>query len=169
MGLLTWIAIGVIVLVVIGLGVGVFFSGLIRGAEIVAENPAVQNASEEAQEFVQDRIDPDVSGDGVLVITTSKFAYSVGEPVVITVKNNGDETLVFPDSALGLEIQNTNTGVEYGAPAAQVITKLEPEQSKEITWQDDSAGPGDYSATVHTTAPSNSGIITAQVNFEITG
>lgn len=167
MGLLTWIAIGVIVLVVIGLGVGVFFSGLIRGAGIVAENPAVQNASEEAQEFVQDRIDPDVSGDGVLVITTSKFAYSVGEPVVITVKNNGDETLVFPDSALGLEIQNTNTGVEYGAPAAQVITELEPEQSKEITWQDDSAGPGDYSATVHT-MPSNSGI-TAQVNFEITG
>ena len=111
---------------VIGLGVGVFFSGLIRGAEIVAENPAVQNASEEAQEFIQDRIDPDVSGDGVLVITTSKFAYSVGEPVVITVKNNGDETLVFPDSALGLEIQNTNTGVEYGAPAAQVITELEP-------------------------------------------
>lgn len=93
----------------------------------------------------------------------------MGEPVVITVKNNGDETLVFPDSALGLEIQNTNTGMEYGAPAAQVITKLEPEQSKEITWQDDSAGPGDYSATVHTTAPSNSAIITAQVNFEITG
>jgi hypothetical protein len=29
--------------VVIGLGVGVFFSGLIRGVEIVAENPAVQN------------------------------------------------------------------------------------------------------------------------------
>jgi hypothetical protein len=29
--------------VVIGLGVGVFFSGLIREAEIVAENPAVQN------------------------------------------------------------------------------------------------------------------------------
>jgi hypothetical protein len=160
MGLLTWIAIGVIVLVVIGLGVGVFFSGLIRGAEIVAENPAVQNAFEEAQEFVQDRVDPGVSGDGgILIITTSKFAYSVGEPVVITVKNKGDETLAFPDSALGLEIQNTNTGVEYGAPAAQVITELEP---------DDSAGPGDYSATVHTT-PSNSGIITAQVNFEITG
>src|SRR5919109_2393650 len=165
--MLTWIAIGVIVLVVIGLGVGVFFSGLIRGAEIVAENPAVQNASEEAQKFIQDRIDPDVSGDGVLVITTSKFAYSVGEPVVITVKNNGDETLVFPDFALGLEIQNTNTGVEYGAPAAQVITELEPEQSKEIMWRDDSAGSGDYSATVHT-MPSNSGIITAQVNFEIT-
>jgi hypothetical protein len=50
----------------------------------------------------------------------------VGEPVVITIKNNGDETLVFPDSALGLEIQNTNTGVEYGAPEAQVITELEP-------------------------------------------
>ena len=92
----------------------------------------------------------------------------MGEPVVITVKNNGDETLVLPYSALGLEIQNTNTGVEYGAPAAQVITELEPEQSKEITWQDDSAGPGDYSATVHTMS-SNSGIITAQVNLEITG
>ena len=168
MSLLTWIAIGVIVLVVIGLGVGVFFFRADKKTEIVAENPAVQNASEEAQEFVQDRVDPGVSGGGILIITTSKFTYSVGEPVVITIKNNGDETLAFSDSALGLEIQNTNTGVEYGAPAAQVITELEPEQSKEIMWQDDSAGPGDYSATVHT-MPSNSGIITAQVNFEITG
>ena len=41
MGLITWIAIAVIALVVIGLGVGVFFSGLIRGAEIIGNNPAV--------------------------------------------------------------------------------------------------------------------------------
>ena len=40
-------------IVVIGLGAGVFFSGLIRGAEIVRNSPVVQNITEEAKEFVQ--------------------------------------------------------------------------------------------------------------------
>jgi uncharacterized protein HemX len=53
MGLLTWIAIIVIILAVIGLGAGVFFSGVMRGAEIIGNNPAVQNITEEAKEFVQ--------------------------------------------------------------------------------------------------------------------
>ena len=52
MGLITWIAIAVIVLVVIGLGAGVFFSGMIRGAEIIGNNPAVQNVTQEAKEFL---------------------------------------------------------------------------------------------------------------------
>lgn len=53
MGLLTWIAIIVIILAVIGLGAGVFFSGVMRGAEIVSNSPVVQNITEEAKEFVQ--------------------------------------------------------------------------------------------------------------------
>ncbi len=53
MGLLTWIAIIVIVLAVIGLGAGAFFSGVMRGAGIVWNNPTVQNVTQEVEEFVQ--------------------------------------------------------------------------------------------------------------------
>ncbi|MDQ3948201.1 MAG: hypothetical protein M3218_03665 [Thermoproteota archaeon] len=51
--MLTWIAIIVIILAVIGLGAGVFFSGVMRGAEIIRNSPVVQNVTEEAKEFVQ--------------------------------------------------------------------------------------------------------------------
>lgn len=163
MGVVTWVAIAVIVLVAIGLGVGVFFSGLIRGAELIGQNPTVQNASEEAQEFVTDRTE--IDGTDVLVITTDKATYSVGEPVIVTVRNIGDQTLTFPDSALGLEIQHVDSGQRYSVAAAQVITDLPPDESKEITWDED-APAGDYTATVHTTAEQN---VSAQVSFKITG
>jgi uncharacterized protein HemX len=55
MGLLTWIAIIVIILAVIGLGAGVFFSGVMRGADIIRNNPAVQNLTQEVEEFVQNQ------------------------------------------------------------------------------------------------------------------
>jgi uncharacterized membrane protein len=161
--LVTWIAIIVIVLVAIGLGVGVFFSGLIRGAEIVGENPVVQNASREAQEFVTDR--NEIEGTDVLVITTSEATYAVGEPVAFTVRNIGDQTLTFPDAALGLQIENLRTGQKYSVSSAQVITELAPDESKTITW-DEEAPPGDYAGTVHTTPDQG---ITAQVSFKITG
>ena len=163
MGLITWVAIVVIVLVAIGLGVGVFFSGLLRGAEIIGQNPAVQNATREAQEFVTDRTE--IDGTDVLVITTDEVAYSMGEPVIVTVRNIGDQTLTFPDSALGLEIQHVGSGQKYSVAAAQVITDLPPDESKEITW-DEGAPAGDYTATVRTTAEDN---ISAQVSFEVTG
>ena len=163
MGLLTWVAVAVIVLVAIGLGVGVFFSGLIRGAELIGQNPALQNATREAQEFVTDRTE--IDGTDVLVITTDKATYSLGEPVVITARNIGDQTLTFPDAALGLEIQHVGSGQKYSVAAAQVITDLPPDESKEITWDED-APAGDYTATVHTTAEDN---ISAQVSFKITG
>jgi hypothetical protein len=53
MGLLTWIAIIVIILAVIGLGAGTFFSGVVRGANIVWNSPAVQNVTQEVNEIVQ--------------------------------------------------------------------------------------------------------------------
>ena len=162
MGLVTWVAVAVIVLVAIGLGVGVFFSGLIRGAEIIGQNPAVQNASEEAQEFVTDRAE--IDGTDVLVITTDEATYSRGEPVTVTVRNIGDQTLSFPDSALGLEIQHIESGQRYSVAAAQVITDLPPDESKDVTWDED-APAGDYTATVHTTAEDN---VSAQVSFKVT-
>jgi flagellar hook assembly protein FlgD len=175
MGLITWIAIAVIVLVVIGLGAGVFFSGLIRGAEIIRDNPAVQNATQEAKEFLNNNIQGSSGSSGVLVITTDEARYRIGEPVTITVRNIGDETLTFPNSAMGLKIQNTNTGQIYNVAAAQVTTELEPGASKAMTWnQNDDNGnnvpAGDYTATVQTTLSSSSSAqsVSAQVSFEIT-
>jgi len=94
--------------------------------------------------------------------------------VAITVKNIGDETLIFPDSAGGLKIQNMNTGQMYNVVAAQVTTELEPGASRTITWnQEDGNGnnvpTGDYTATVQTISSSASAqSVSAQVSFEIT-
>ena len=57
MGLLTWVLIGVIVLVAIGLGVGAFFTNRFEGAEIISQNPAVQNATERAEDLLNDTIE----------------------------------------------------------------------------------------------------------------
>lgn len=161
MGLITWIAVIAIVLAVIGLGIGVFFSGLIRGAEIIGQNPAVQNATQEAQEFVTDRTE--IDGNDVLVITTREATYTPGEPVIFTIKNIGDQILTFPDAALGMQIKNVQTGEEYSVMAAQVVTELAPDESKMITWNED-ARAGDYTATIQTTPDQG---ISAQVSFKI--
>ena len=52
MGLLVWIVIGLVVLAIIGLGLGTFFSGVKEGANTVAQNSAVKNITEQAKEFV---------------------------------------------------------------------------------------------------------------------
>jgi flagellar hook assembly protein FlgD len=174
MGLITWIAIAVIVLVVIGLGAGVFFSGMIRGAEIIGNNPAVQNVTQEAKEFLNGNLQGSSSSSSVLVITTNEARYRIGEPVTVTVKNIGDETLTFPNSAAGLKIQNMITGQIYNVAAAQVMTELGPGASRIITWnQEDDNGnnvpTGDYTATVQaTSSPSSSQSTSSQVSFEIT-
>lgn len=174
MGLITWIAIAVIALVVIGLGAGVFFSGLIRGVEIIVNNPAVQNITQEAKEFLNSNIQESSISSSVLVITTDEARYRISQPVTITVKNIGDETLTFSDSALGLKFQNTNTGQMYGVATAKVITELIRGASKTLTWnQQDGSGnnvpAGDYTATVQTISSSSSSqSVSAQVNFEIT-
>jgi flagellar hook assembly protein FlgD len=176
MGLITWIAIAVIVLVVIGLGAGVFFSGLIRGAQIIGNNPAVQNVTQEAKEFLNGNLQGSSSSSSVLVITTNEARYRISEPVTITVKNIGDVTLTFPNSAEGLKIQNMNTGQIYNVAAAQVMTELGPGASRMITWnQEDGNGnnvpTGDYTATVQATSLSSSSAqstSSSQVSFEIT-
>jgi hypothetical protein len=176
MGLITWIAIAVIALVVIGLGAGVFFSGLIRGAEIIGNSPAVQNVTQEAKEFLDNNIrGSSGSSSNVLVITTNEARYRVGEPVTITVKNIGYQTLTFPNSAAGLKIQNINTGQVYSVAATQVTTELELGASRTLTWnQEDGNGnnvpAGDYTATVQgiSSSSSPSQNVSAQVSFEIT-
>jgi hypothetical protein len=49
----------------------------------------------------------------VLVLSTDKPEYKAGETVVFTARNLGNERLAFPDSALGIRIQNIDTGTAY--------------------------------------------------------
>jgi flagellar hook assembly protein FlgD len=149
---------------------------LIRGAEIIGNNPAVQNVTQEAKEFLNGNLQGSSSSSSVLVITTNEARYRISEPVTITVKNIGDVTLTFPNSAEGLKIQNMNTGQIYNVAAAQVMTELEPGASRMITWnQEDGNGnnvpTGDYTATVQATSLSSSSAqstSSSQVSFEIT-
>ena len=157
MGLITWILLGIIVLVAIGLGVGMFFTGLFRGAEIIGENPAVQNASEETKDFIEDKV-----SNAFVIITTERSDYQRGDAILITVKNTGDEKETFPDAALGLRVKNVDTGRNYNVIAAQVITDLDPGESKTITWQNDSAPAGEYEASVRSSDGDS-----AQVSFEL--
>jgi hypothetical protein len=164
MDFITWVTIIAIVLVVIGLGVGVFFSGLFRGAEIVGERLQDNQVVQQAQEDVKDLIGDQITGTSseTLVMTTSKAAYDAGEPVTFTVKNIGDRTLEFPDASLGLEIENKDTGERFSVMAAQVITELSPDESKDVTWDEEAPG-GDYVATVETTDRD----VSAEVEFKI--
>jgi hypothetical protein len=65
-----------------------------------------------------------------LGITTNEETFEVGEPATINVTNGGDEALEFPNSMLGLEIENRDTGETYSLFSAQVITTLEPGESR---------------------------------------
>jgi hypothetical protein len=73
-----------------------------------------------------------------LIMTTAKEVYEPGDEVAITVTNTGDEPLDFPNSALDLQIKNVDTGEVFPLEAAQVITTLEPGESRtfEFTYEE---------------------------------
>ena len=52
MGLITWIIIAIVVLAIIGLGVGTFFSGVWKGAQELGDNPVVQNTTGEVKQSI---------------------------------------------------------------------------------------------------------------------
>jgi type II secretory pathway pseudopilin PulG len=179
MGILTWIVVAVVILAIIGLGAGTFFSGVMRGVEVAANNTLVQNATDQARDFVEEKVKSgidDVTGSkdkgdsSLLELTTGKPTYKQGEPVTFIIKNNADKALAFPNSAFGLEITNTDTGEALPIFSAQVITSIEPGQSKSITLTLEGAdgqlaGPGNYLAKVHITPRDDAS--TAQVDFII--
>lgn len=69
-----------------------------------------------------------------LEIWTNKNTFAPGETIIITVKNNGAQPLTFPDAALGLMIVNAETKESFSFIAAQVLTLLQPGESKSIEW-----------------------------------
>jgi len=69
-----------------------------------------------------------------LQLSTNKKIYKPGETVIITVKNNEKSILEFPDSTLGLTIQNTKTHQKAGILGSQVMSELKPGESKTVQW-----------------------------------
>ncbi len=110
----------------------------------------------------------DRGGQSQVTITTDKKTYNPGEIVDITIKNTGTEPLTFPNSILGLTIENAHTREKYPLFAAQVITVLDSDGAKSIKWdQKDSSGqqvrPGNYTASVAT------GSLIANTTFFVSG
>jgi hypothetical protein len=87
-----------------------------------------------------------------LEITTNEETFELGESVTITVTNDDDEALEFPNSVLGLEIENRDTGEAYPLFSAQAITTLEPGESRtfEFTYEElvSEIGAGTIEASV---------------------
>jgi hypothetical protein len=175
-GLLTWIVIAVVILAIIGLGVGTFFFGVMRGAEVTANNPVIQNATDQTKEFIEEKVNSGITegnaseDTAILALTSEKTTYKVGEPVTFIIRNNAAEALAFPNSAFGLEITNVDTGQELPIFSAQVITSIEAGESKFITLTLETVdgqepGEGNYLAKIYTT-PRDSGP-TAEARFQI--
>jgi flagellar hook assembly protein FlgD len=159
MGLVTWIALAVIVLVIIGLGAGVFFSGLLKGAQIVAQNPVVQNATHEAlktAENIHITTTPaatTTTGNTVTIVQSEKTRYRTTEPVVIVIKNNGSDNVVLPGSSLTLKVKNQITDKIYDVVITQAKAEMKSGESISVAWdQRDNAGsavgPGAYAVDV---------------------
>jgi hypothetical protein len=112
-----------------------------------------------------------------LQITTDKLTYMPGETVNVTIKNNLRLPLDFPDSLLGLNIENLKTGQKAGLFAAQVISELKPMESKTFQWDQkdtnaNQVGPGIYKAqtsSVRNNTSNNSQLFTANTTFNIKG
>ena len=107
-----------------------------------------------------------------LGIRTNKNMFEPGETIIITVKNNGAHPLTFPDAALGLTIVNVETNESFSFIAAQVLTLLQPGQSKSIEW--DQRGldgiqvkEGEYRVSVKTIPDQKLSAISAYSQFQI--
>ena len=94
--------------------------------------------------------------------------YKIGETVVFTARNLGNERLAFPDSALGIRIQNIDTRTVYSLIASQAITYLEAGETKQIFWSEGGEGvdPGNYIASIDTAG--GYPMVIAEVKFKIT-
>ncbi len=130
--------------------------------------------------FSGNQINPDATHNNIginnstLQITTDKQRYLPGETVIVTVKNKLNVPLEFPDSLLGLNIENIKTGQKAGLLAAQIISELKPNESKTFQWDQtdtnaNQAEPGIYKAESSSSTKSlhNSQPITAITAFSI--
>jgi hypothetical protein len=65
-----------------------------------------------------------------LAITSNKKLYNENDSITVNIKNIVDNTLVFPDSSLGMKIENIKTNESFEPLAATVITMLNPNETR---------------------------------------
>lgn len=132
MSLTTWVLVGVTVLAGIGLGWSLLFSGALRGAEEVSENPTLQNATQEATEDASD-MHFDITSNEI-VVQPERAVHKVKEPIITVIKNEGDQKVTLSDSEPKVEIKNNDSGKTYDVTVIQIKTDLAPGESISITW-----------------------------------
>jgi PKD repeat protein len=129
------------------------------------ENPGTYNATltvtdaigQTASDTTQATVQPPPTNDTdcQFEITTDEETYEPEDTVTINVTNNGNESLEFPNSILGLVIENLDTGEVFPLASAEVITTLEPAESNtfEFTYEElvNEIGTGTIEARVSTT------------------
>ena len=136
-----------------------------RNIEHTYENPGTYTATlnitdaigQTASDSTQVTVQPAPTNDTgcQFEITTDEETYDSEDTVTITVTNNGNESLEFPNSLLGLVIENLGTGDVFPLASAEVITTLEPGESRtfEFTYEElvNEIGNGTIEARVSTT------------------
>lgn len=117
--------------------------------------------------------DPEYRGiNSILDLRLNKNNFRPGETVTIVVKNNGFETLTFPDAALGLVIENVRTKEIFSLMAAQVLTSLQPGEIKRIELDQSSlvglqVNNGKYKVSVKTIPDQNLRSLSAYSYFQV--
>lgn len=74
-----------------------------------------------------------VDGPSISVVT-EKTDFKQGEEINIRIINSGTEDLTFSDSSYGLRITGLSGILMYSPVSAQVISKLEPRDEIEFSW-----------------------------------
>jgi hypothetical protein len=110
--------------------------------------------------------------NSILELRLNKNNFRPGETITIAVKNNGFETLTFPDAALGLMIENVGTKEIFGLMAAQVLTSLQPGEIKKIELNQSSlvgfqVNNGKYKVSVKTVPDQNLRSLSAYSYFQV--
>jgi hypothetical protein len=111
---------------------------------------------------------PQINGEEreAIDISTDKQTYRSGETVNITIKNNGRDPLTFPNSILGLKIENSQTHEKFPLFAAQVITVLDSGGARSLKW-DQADSSGQQVKAGNFTASTSTGHLTANTTFSI--
>jgi hypothetical protein len=135
-------------------------------ATLTVTDATDQTASDSTQVTVQPAPTNDTGCQ--FEITTDEETYDSEDTVTINVTNNGNESLEFPNSLLGLVIENLDTGDIFPLASAEVITTLEPGESRtlEFTYEElvNEIGTGTIEARVSTTDGCS-----ASTTFTLTG
>ena len=104
-------------------------------------------------------------------INTDKPNYKIGEMVQFKISNTSDEVINFINAGFGFEI-NLQDSIVWSLGGADVLTPLEPGQSRTVEWNqhnqdDEQVSAGKYLASVKYYASQATDLLNSTKEFEI--